>query len=84
MEGKLRTSTISQGRSVMATSTCASTNMQGYDYSTDKSRPVAPLIVHPMLIIHVNNKRCDCNAYCSFCQVDNKRRSCRSKYSINR
>ena len=51
-------------------------------------RGVAPLIVHPTLIVHVNNKRCDWNAYCrnaycSFCQADDKRRSCRSEYSIN-
>ena len=45
---------------------------------------VTPLMVHPTLIVHVNNMCCDCNAYCSFCQVDNKRRLCRSEYSINR
>ena len=26
---------------------------------------VSPLIIHPTLIVHVNNKRCDCNTYCS-------------------
>ena len=28
---------------------------------------VAPLIVHPTLIVHVNNKRCDCNAHDDRC-----------------
>ena len=41
------------------------------------STNVAPRIVHPTLIVHVNNKPC------SFCQVDDKRRSCRLEYSIN-
>ena len=26
---------------------------------------ITPPFVHPTLSVHVNNKRCDCNAYCS-------------------
>ena len=47
---------------------------------------VTPLIVHPTLIVHVNNKRCDCNAYCSRSQrllftVHNKRCDCNANCS---
>ena len=30
---------------------------------------VSPLIVHPTHSVHVNNKHCDCNAYCSWLTI---------------
>ena len=39
-------------------------------------RTETPLIVHPTLSVHVNNKRCDCNGYCSRLTVDNKLCDC--------